>query len=151
MRVRWGGWTVHCVFCFCDIFYLFTYLHSWLHIEKVMYTSSYKSVGGNGRGGEASDSRHNGSHANNQTGESCRRKHIKTLRIVLNGGRPSNHSESFVKKKTEETGGRAATLKSVTCHFVAILHIIKTSCGPVWRSTECWIHNLHRSVNNYCV
>lgn len=40
-----------------------------------MRTSSYKAVGGNGRGGEASDGCHCCSHGDDQTGESCRRKH----------------------------------------------------------------------------
>lgn len=124
--------TVHHVFCFCDIFYIFTQLHPWLHIEnKVMYTSSYKSIGGNSRGGETGDGRHNGSHANNQTGESYRRKQIITLRTVLNSSRTSTLKAWSKKATSEETSGRSATLKSVMCHFVAISYNIKTSCRTV--------------------
>lgn len=139
--------TVHCFLLLQHI--LFIYLR--LHIEnKVMYTSSYKSVGGDGRGGEASYSRHYGSHGNNQTGESCRRKHVITLRILLNDGRQSNHSENSVKQKIAEPQGRAATLNSVMCVTLWwLFHIIKTCCGSVWSDTECWIHSLQHNVNKH--
>lgn len=40
-----------------------------------MHTSSYKAVGGDGRGGEAGYGCHHCRHGNDQTGESWRRKH----------------------------------------------------------------------------
>lgn len=51
--------------------------------RKVMYTSSYKSIGGDGRGGKAGDGCHYCSHSNDQTGESCGRKHIMTFTNLL--------------------------------------------------------------------
>lgn len=48
-----------------------------------MYTSSYKSIGGDGRGGKAGDGCHYCSHSNDQTGESCGRKHIMTFTNLL--------------------------------------------------------------------
>lgn len=48
------------------------------HVERVTvenratFTSSYKPIGGDGRGGEAGNGGHYGCHSNDQTGESCR-------------------------------------------------------------------------------
>ena len=98
-----------------------------------MCTSSYKSIGGDGRGGKAGDGCHYCSHSNDQTGESCRRKHIVTFNNLLTeknvqhcyhfSSRPSNYSESSVKSNSTAMKTSCCTEVCHMCHFVVIFHI----------------------------
>lgn len=81
-KVTWDkgqGWftvlQTHLIYCLIFMTILFTQDNS----IKKWVTSTDKSIGGNGGGGESSDSCHYCSHGNNQTGESCRRKHTITV------------------------------------------------------------------------
>lgn len=146
-----------------------------------MYTSSYKSVGGDGRGGEASDGCHHGSHGNNQTGESCRRKHswiswMKRMCNTVNSflvGLPITLRALW--KLTAEHRRRATAVKCATCvtlwwYFTSKWRVINKCWGVrdsgelccVWSEkvtvTECWhsIWNDHpgstkMSINMGCV
>lgn len=113
------------------------------YLKKTIHTSSNKSIGSYSRGGEASDGRHNGGHADNHTGKNW--KLNKSLQWEKCNRTKSHQSERRVKSKTQ-TWRQTPAIISVTWHFVATF-LIKVESQWLLGGGGYWLFNINLSVN----
>lgn len=95
------------------------------------FTSTYKSIGGDSRGGESSDGGHHCSHSHDQTGKSCQSKH--TAAVIQQGGLHKwktpcdiNNLNTFDTKREEPRPCyRSASFSTIVLGEQGCIHLIE--------------------------